>query len=574
MHPLNVIFCWHMHQPFYREADSGQYHLPWAYLHAIKDYTDIATVLEKNGRAVVNFVPSLTAQLDDYGQHLRAWLDGKEDSSLPDPLLSALAGETNLDNDNIRRLLLSSCFRLNHERNMQRYPEYMRLWNLAQTEQQEQKKAENNVVYSYLSEQYFYDLLVWYHLAWLAESVRRDSFVAKRLFAKASKFNADDRRDLLSLITELITTVSTRYSQLAKRGIIELSTTPYAHPILPLMLDFETARATVHNARIPAIQYPGGEERACDHITTAQVAHEQSFAVKASGCWPAEGGVSEAALALLGKADFTWTATGEGVLHHSLGYNLRESNGGADLYQPWLVGEDEEQIACFFRDDKLSDLIGFEYQRWRTEDAVANLVHELKEIHQRVAHQYAKRPPVVSIIMDGENAWEHFHENALPFLTQLYQALESEAQIKLTTFSEYLETYPATNKLERLVPGSWVYGNFSTWIGDEAKTNAWELLIAAKQVYDKVFLTDKLDSAQQEAATQQLRICEGSDWCWWFGDYNPSDVVRDFDALYRAHLRKLYHLLQKNTPDNLTASLAKGCTNNAENTGTMRRGNS
>ncbi|MDQ7057521.1 MAG: glycoside hydrolase family 57 protein [Ghiorsea sp.] len=312
--------------------------------------------------------------------------------------------------------------------------------------------------------------------------------------------------------------------------------------------------------------YPNGKERALDHIHKAQQSHEQVFGHQAKGCWPAEGAVCNDTLALLGQSGFDWCATGEAVLHHSLKTNLREQQGNRDLYHPWLVGEGENQISCFFRDDRLSDLLGFEYSKWNTDDAINNFIHELAGIRHRTQGMDA---PVVAIIMDGENAWEHYHENALPFLTKLYQAVIEHPEFELTTFSDYLVESPATEKLDNLTAGSWVYGNLSTWIGDHAKTKAWELLIEAKKAFDIHY--PSLASATQEAAIEQLRICEGSDWCWWFGDYNPSDAVRDFDQLYRTHLKKLYQLLGQPVPQSLDESISSGG-GDAEGGGAMRRG--
>jgi len=351
-------------------------------------------------------------------------------------------------------------------------------------------------------------------------------------------------------------------------GKIEVSTTPYAHPIIPLQLDFKAALETVPDAMLPSTPYPGGKERAQEHIDLAKRAHAISFGHPARGCWPAEGAVSQATVDMLGQSGFDWCATGEGVLHHSLGYNVREHQGGSGLYHPWRTGKDGK-IACFFRDDRLSDHIGFEYQSWDTKDAVANFIHELSGIHKRTL---AEKAPVVSIIMDGENAWEHFHENGLPFLTSLYQAISEHNEFDLTTFSEYLSQHPEQPRLKRMSAGSWVYGNLSTWIGDAAKTRGWELLIAAKLAYDKVKEDGQLSDEKLAAATEQLRICEGSDWCWWFGDYNPGPAVRDFDRLYRTHLRKLYQLIGATAPTALDAPISEGG-GGAEGGGTMRRGN-
>ncbi|ATX79407.1 Alpha-amylase/alpha-mannosidase, GH57 family [Mariprofundus aestuarium] len=558
--PLSVIFYWHMHQPFYCEADTGNYHLPWVYLHAMKDYTDMAEILSQlpRAKAVINYVPSLTAQIEDYAAHLREFLNG-DTKTLNDPLLAALAHKSGEYSKSEREYLLEACFRLNHERNMHRYPAYSRLWNLAE-------HAKGHEGLNYLGDSFFSDLVTWYHLAWLGETVRSRNFVARRLIEKARDFSYQDRRDLLTLITTLLSDIPATHRRLVEAGKIELTTTPYAHPIIPLMLDFNTARETVQDALIPNEPYPGGRERALDHIDLARQSHEKLFGHTPSGCWPAEGAVSEETLKLLGGSGFQWCATGEAVLHHSLKYNLREQQGNRDLYHPWLVGEGEEEITCFFRDDHLSDLLGFEYSRWNMQDAINNFMHELALIRHRTKGMDA---PVVSIIMDGENAWEHYHENALPFLTNLYQSIIEHDEYELTTFSEYLGQSKATEKLDHLVPGSWVYGNLSTWIGDHAKTRGWELLIEAKKAYD--IHIGELTPAQQEEANEQLRICEGSDWCWWFGDYNPGAVVRDFDQLYRRHLRKLHQLLGSPVPPSLQETISTGG-GDAEGGGTMRRG--
>ncbi|MDQ6987234.1 MAG: glycoside hydrolase family 57 protein [Mariprofundaceae bacterium] len=560
-HKLSVVFCWHMHQPFYRDAESGRYALPWVYLHAMKDYTDMAAILEQvpGARAVINFVPSLTVQIQDYADRIHTWLD--HGGALPDPLLDALAHQDGNFSHEERNWLLKVCFRLNHERNLHRYPAYSRLWHLAE-------QCRHHGALDYLGDNYFTDLVTWYHLAWLGETVRNTHFVARRLIEKASDFSHQDRRDLMTLIASLLADVPVRYRKLAEEGKIELSTTPYAHPIIPLQLDFEAALETVPDAEIPDQPYPGGAEQAQEHIDLAKRKHAEVFGHPARGCWPAEGAVSQKTVEMLGNSGFDWCATGEGVLHHSLGYNLREQQGGRDLYHPWRVGK-KGNISCFFRDDRLSDLIGFEYQSWGDGDAAANFIHELAGIHHRMQGETA---PVVSIIMDGENAWEHFSENGLPFLTALYQGISEHEAFALTTFSDYLAQHHQQEKLKRLAAGSWVYGNLSTWIGDAAKTRAWALLIDAKKAFDAAKAAGKLNPEQLAAAAEQLRICEGSDWCWWFGDYNPGPAVRDFDLLYRCHLRKLYQLIGQLPPNKLETPISEGG-GDAEGGGTMRRGN-
>jgi alpha-amylase/alpha-mannosidase (GH57 family) len=223
---------------------------------------------------------------------------------------------------------------------------------------------------------------------------------------------------------------------------------------------------------------------------------------------------------------------------------------------------------CFFRDDGLSDLIGFDYATWHADDAVANLVSHLENIAEAC---HGQPDPVVSIILDGENAWEFYPENGYYFLPALYRALAEHPQLNLTTYSAYLADRPEPRPLQRIVAGSWVYGSFSTWIGEPGKNRAWELLIAAKRACDEQLLHGSFTEQQQEAILRQLAICEGSDWFWWFGDYNPAESVRDFDHLYRLQLTNLYNLLGLSVPDTLTEPISRGGGQPAA-AGTMRRG--
>ncbi len=550
-----------MHQPFYREGVNHHYALPWAYLHAIKDYTDMANILDQvdGARSVVNFVPSLTAQIQDYGQCIHNWLNG--DGELPDQLLSALVHPSGRFKKKEKLFLVNSCFRLNHEHNLYRYPQYATLWRLYE-------QAHKRQAVDYLGASYFLDLITWYHLGWTGETLRSNNPLVKRLIAKGSGFSMRDRRDLLSLIGRLLNEIPARYRELASKRKIEISTTPYAHPILPLLLDFKSAHETIKDAPLPSRLYPGGAERAREHIDLAIKSHAEVFGQQAAGCWPSEGAISTRALALLGKAGFSWAASGEGVLHHSLGRNPRESGSIQDLYHPWRIGKGNAAIDCFFRDDRLSDLIGFEYQHWRTDDAIANFMHELAGIRH---HTQGMNAPVVSIILDGENAWEYYPENGLPFLRGLYQSIAEHPEYDLTTFSEHLSLHPRRHHLPKICAGSWVYGNLATWIGDPAKNRAWEMLIEAKECLDHKFSQNSLNSAQAESALEQLRICEGSDWFWWFGDYNPAEAVRDFDRLYRFHLIRLYQLLEEKVPDYLQSPISAGG-DETETSGAMRRG--
>jgi alpha-amylase/alpha-mannosidase (GH57 family) len=347
-----------------------------------------------------------------------------------------------------------------------------------------------------------------------------------------------------------------RYRRLFGSGQVELSVTPYGHPILPLMLDFRSAREALPAVELPATrEYPGGDDRASWHVARALQVFTHAFGVRPRGCWPAEGAVSSRTLALLDHFGFDWVATGEAVLRHSLTASQAwdAKREVSVLHRPYhLPGQ---KVRCFFRHDALSDLIGFTYSKWHGDDAAMNLVHQLDQL----ASAYEDDPDhVVAIILDGENAWEYFPANAYYFLKALYEQLTTHPRLKLTTFSQCLAEGVPARELKELVAGSWVYGNFSTWIGHAAKNHAWELLSEAKRAFDRGVVEGALTDEEQLAAERQLGVCEGSDWCWWFGDDNPAESVRSFDALYRRHLTNLYRILEEEVPATLAEPIAQG----------------
>lgn len=554
---LDVVLCWHMHQPEYRDRSTGEYQLPWTYLHVIKDYIDMVAHLEAvpAACAVVNFAPVLLDQIDDYAAQVRAWRAAGEPLGpavgISDPLLAALVSDPLPVGRAARQRLMHDCLRANEQRLVKRFPAYQRLAGIAHG-----IEACPDAV-DYLAERYFVDLLMWYHLAWLGETVRRSDERVQGLIAQGGDYTQADRRTLMNVIGELLDGVIARYRAVADSGRLELAMSPYAHPIVPLLLDIHSAREAMPDAELPRLDhYPGGEARARWHLERGLETFSRYFGDRPAGCWPSEGSVSEATLRLLGEYGFRWAASGGSVLDHSLAQSHAEA-GGDEVHSTHRAYRTiESPVACFFRDDGLSDLIGFTYSEWHADDAVANLVHHLENIAAACQDQPGS---VVSIILDGENAWEHYPENGYYFLSALYERLSTHPDIRLTTFRRHLDEAAAPlHVLPALVAGSWVYGTFSTWIGDKDKNRAWDMLGDAKQCYDRVLSSDRLDEAAQRAATEQLAVCEGSDWCWWFGDYNPSSTVSDFERLYRMHLTRLYQVLGETPPAYLSETFTRG----------------
>lgn len=573
---LLISLYWHMHQPDYRDSLTGQYVLPWTYLHAIKDYSDMAYHLEANKKVKVsfNFVPILLDQLEDYTQQFKTGL-------VKDPILKLLGAKDlwNISREE-RRLIKNSCFKSNHEKMLKPFPDYERLYKMNQYLTED---GRDDLIY--LSGQYLADLLVWYHLSWMGESVRKNNPLVKNLMIKGKQFSNEDRLALFDLIGELISNLIPRYKKLAEAGQIELTSTPHHHPILPLLIDFETTHDAIPNAILPECKaYPGGMARAVDHIKDAQISHQRRFGAEPLGMWPSEGAVSKEALQLMAEEGVQWAASGESVLVNS----LRKSNPKKVLvsrhdylYKPYKVTKDDKEIICFFRDDRLSDKIGFEYSKLHSREAVGDFVRTLEHVYQTYQRM---ENPVVNVILDGENAWEYYPYNGHYFLTELYAALVNHPNIEMVTPSEIIKAVKTPAKspykvfcgnLPQISAGSWVYGSFSTWIGNVDKNRGWDLLCGAKKAYDKVLKTNKLNADEQQKCQDQLGVCEGSDWFWWLGDYNAAMSVSSFDQLFRRNLTNLYVLLKLPVPEQLSAPISAGDFVQAANdniSGTMRRG--
>jgi alpha-amylase/alpha-mannosidase (GH57 family) len=589
---LPVVLLWHMHQPQYRDALSGRYVLPWTYLHAIKDYVDMAAHLEANPAAcaVVNFTPVLLEQLEELAARVAAHLEHGE--ALPDPVLASLS-DAPLPTDRMERLaLVHACQRAQRANLIERYPPFLRLVNMAES-------FGTPELVQYLSDAFLHDLAVWYHIAWLAETVKRSDLRVATLLERATDFRPAHRRMLLELIGELLGGLLPRYRRLADSGQCELATSPYGHPIMPLLLDFQAAREAVPTMTLPhAARYPGGAARAAWHMDEALRVFERVFGHRPIGCWPSEGAISAAALQVIEEHGIRWIATSESVLNGCLpkyadaggsdrqgehkdghgeggsggdGGNGNGDNGGGAgaARSPALQGYrmPGHDLNLFFRHDQLSDLIGFTYSKWHGDDAVRNFVGQL----ERIAHETEALPGRIALVaLDGENAWEYYPFNGFYFLKGLYEHLANHPQLELTTLSRFVASAAPAVALDKVVAGSWVHGTLSTWMGDRDKNAGWDLLVQAKDVYDETLAAGVLNADERAAAERQLALCESSDWFWWFGDYNPYEAVRDFDALYRHQLANLYRLLKRAVPASLDTPISVG-RGAPESGGVMRR---
>ncbi|MGA8262394.1 MAG: glycoside hydrolase family 57 protein [Arenicellales bacterium] len=538
--PLRVVLCWHMHQPDYRHAETHEYRAPWTYLHAIKDYTDMAWHLETNpdARVVVNFSPVLLEQLEDYGNRIAETLATGADPG--DPLLAALASRGIGTDTRLRRRLLSACARTN-ARVIERFAPYRELVETA-----ELALGHPHMV-SYLSEQYFADLLVWYHLAWCGETLRRGDRCVARLVDTQRGYTPDDRRELLAWIGHTISQLIPRYRALMERGQVELSTSPCTHPILPLLLDLESAREARPELPLPVHgRYPGGAARVRWQLGEARRRFAEAFGVQPGGCWPSEGAVSTPVLEMVEESGFRWAASSLGVLVNSADL----PHDSEHFHRPYRTPGGS---VCFFRDDGLSDRIGFLYKDWAPAEAVRDFVDHLESLAARPASPGR----VLAVILDGENPWDSYAENGYGFLRGLYAALTASPRLRLSTFSDCLDDPEVeVRKLDKVCAGSWVYGALDTWIGTQAKNAGWDRLSELKLAFE-AWMQGYPPDEEVRRGTQLLAVCEASDWFWWLGSGNPPEVVMEFDAGLREQIAALYRHMGAAVPASLSEPLGE-----------------
>jgi alpha-amylase/alpha-mannosidase (GH57 family) len=537
---MRVVMLWHLHQPDYRV--DGAFTRPWVYLHALSGYTDMAAQLESSPamRAVVNLTPVLLDQLDDYAGRLAAWRrDGRP---IGDPLLDALvelppAGPA-------RAAVVRTCLTALEGRRARRHPHFH-----AHAEAASRQDPEA------LPDGLFADLLVWFHLAWLGKSLRAVDARAGALFERVSRLDRADRYALLELIADAVSRVIPRWRSLADDPRVELATSPFYHPLSPLLLDFGAALDRAPSAELPSAPYPGGETRLSWQTREGLARFGTLLGSRPAGCWPPEAALSEETLRQLAQAGFEWTAGSQSVLDATLTYHDTATRGPYRLFRSADAG-----ICCAFRDDGLSDRIGFEYQHWQPADAARDLVQHLEAIAREPGRDLAL------IALDGENPWEYYPDEGDGFLRGLYQALTTHPLLRPATMRDCLrELGQRATPLPRLRAGSWVHGELLTWVGHPEKNRAWEMLIEAKRRFDA-------SGAADHALAHLLGACEGSDWFWWPGVHNPTPAVAQFDELYRAKLASLYRGLGLSPPESLARPFATGVGHQVAAGGTMQRG--
>ena len=547
MKGVHLVLLWHMHQPQYRDPESGRYVLPWTRLHALKDYWGMVEMLREfpDFHATFNIVPSLGMQLEEYasGNFNEPWF------SLAFKNAEELTREDKAE-------IIARAFQMNQDRLMSRWPRLVELYEWS-------RPAGGAQALVTFSPRDWRDLQLLSQLAWMDESWLEKDEVVSRLASKGNDYSESDKSALKGKQIELIRMVLPAYRDAARRAQIEISTTPFYHPILPLVCDSDIARVANPSTPLPRRAYRRPED-AREQLQRARRYHERVFESQPAGLWPSEGSVSDQALTLAAEEGFQWFGTDEGVLGRTLNVGFfRDSNGlpaNADrLYKPWRL-QLGGGITGLFRDHHLSDLIGFVYSRMDAKAAAADLHLRMRHLGESVQ---SDQPLTISLFLDGENAWEYYPGNGREFLREFYRRIQNDQDFRALTASEAIAAAGEIPATTGIFPASWINANFDVWIGHSEDVAAWELLWDAREAYARAAEAREKGSPDAPTETalreafESLLAAEGSDWCWWFGPEHSTANDAEFDALYRKHLTGIYLALGQVAPEELAKPIKR-----------------
>jgi alpha-amylase/alpha-mannosidase (GH57 family) len=547
---LGVAFLWHMHQPFYKDPVANKYLLPWVRLHGVKDYYPMAALVEEfeHVRVTFNMVPSLVEQINDYA------LNDATDTYLD--LTVKKASSLTLE-DKVEAL--NHFFKVNFKQFIEPNARYAELL-IKKGVKTLAGSALKKVVKGF-STQDFLDLQVLFNLAWFHSISIDDDINLKDLIARGKGYTEQDKEFVVFKQKEVMGQILPLYRRLQDAGRIEITTTPYYHPILPLICDTSVAKVSLPHHPLPK-RYAHPED-AQWQIEEAIKYHTEQFGQPPRGMWPSEGSVSDEALAIIMKNGIEWVATDEDILFNSLSLYDKKYKDTTQfdrriIYRPYKVKHDSRSLAMIFRDKNLSDIISFNYNAWNQDEAAWDLIGHCKSVAGCLRRDTDRG--LLSIVMDGENAWEFFADNGRLFFETLYANIDKQHDIGSTTISDYLAVEKPKRTLSNIFPGSWINHNFEIWIGQEQDNVSWGYLDRVRK--DLVKFTKEaqkkngFDASKIRDAWRELYIAEGSDWNWWYGGKAHVGNDNPFDSLYRTHLKNIYKIMNKPAPDFLKISIA------------------
>lgn len=538
--PLYIAFLWHMHQPYYKNDLTQKYTLPWVRLHCTKDYYDMVAILDDfpQIKQTFNLVPSLLAQIEDYVKN------NATDEFLDKTLIPAAQL-----NEQDKDFILLNFFMANWNTMVYSFERYAELLD---RRGRYTSNLELPRVKRYFNTQDYLDLQVLFNLVWIDPYWRERDPKLQEIIAKGKFFTEEDKFYVIQKHRHIMSQVISKYKEMQDKEQIEITTTPFYHPILPLICNTDSARIATPEIILPQkpFQHP---EDARYQVKKAVEYYQRCFGVKPRGMWPSEGSVSEDIIPIIADEGIKWIATDEDILANTLKIVFHKNFSLTDiytdtLYKAYRVKQQNKELDIIFRDKTISDLIGFSYSHMSNQDAVNNFMNTLHFIRENV--NKISGPHLLSIILDGENAWEFYPNDGTTFLKSIYRELSNNQCFKLVTISEYLSKFPSHNTLTNLYAGSWINHNFGVWIGHHEDNTAWEYLEKTRDTLIKYAEKNNSENIKIiEQAWEEIYIAEGSDWNWWYGDEHSSANDEEFDLLFRQHLMNVYKLIGEKIPD-------------------------
>ncbi len=528
-----------MHQPYYKDPFTGIYRLPWVRLHATKDYLDMIEILTDfpDIKQTFNLTPSLLEQIIDYTEN-----------NATDYFLELTRKKASELDVHEKEFILEKFFLANWDNMIKIFPRYNELLSKRGIHF---VKSDYKRILKNFNDVDFLDLQVLFNLCWIDPMFRdRDPFLSM-LVQKGRNYSEEEKDILISKQFYIMKQIIPRYREMARKDQIELSVSPYYHPILPLLCDTDIARVSTPDARLPQKKFRFPEDAEAQVKMSIEF-FEKTFGYTPNGMWPSEGSVSEDVVKIISKLGIKWIATDEDVLSLSLDKKIRDPSGNiiepSLLYKPYNF----ENLSIVFRDHILSDLIGFVYSTWDAKKAAEDFINRLLKIREDLPKD---KPYLVSIILDGENAWEYYKNDGHDFLRHLYDGISKEKRLKTITISQFIMQFDKGEPLKKLHPGSWINANFNIWIGHEEDNTAWDYLTEAREKIE--FLKKTYPEKDLTQAFKSIYIAEGSDWNWWYGDEHITENQEEFDELFRSNLMKVYKDTEIDIPSHLLMPVLK-----------------
>jgi len=537
----NVVFLWHMHQPYYVNPATRTAMMPWVRLHAVKGYLDMVSIIEDYPGIRVNFnlTPVLLLQIKELidGEITDLWLEW------------ARKPAAELTHDE-KFAILENFFKINWDNLVKPYPRY---WELLHKRGLTFYRDEVRRGLSYFTTQELLDLQVWFNLAWCGYTADKLYPELPRLREKGRDFTEAEKKRVLDIHIEILAIVLERYAAAEARGQAELTTTPFFHPILPLVYDSAFAERCLPGRKFPQrFHWP---QDAAAQLTLAVGQHERLFGRKPRGLWPSEGSIAPELIPLMQHVGIQYFCSDEENLFASIKADpayVGKQVDHLELFQGWRIQYDGAAVNAVFRERPLSDFIGFTAARNGPQEASRHLIHHLTHISSLVPHETG----LIPLILDGENAWETFRDGGEAFLRALYSGIEAASdRLRSCTIEDYFQRNPPRKSLTTLHTGSWISGNFDIWIGEDEENHAWDLLGQTRAFLQKRIDSGELDDDKRDRALREIYAAEGSDWFWWYGPDFSTENDDLFDELFRQHLKNVYAICGEPAPAALEAPI-------------------